>query len=777
MKTDTETTKNQKTKHRGIFAALLLCCFAIMFLSAAPSLDAATVTGRSEDSTLAGTEKIPADSSGTDTYIQISSIWAQQALTGASTASGSASFDYSSASGIFKTPTGVATFGGSVNNFTNVIQPTVSDGAALGTGSFMWADLFLAAGGVINWNNGALTVTEASGVLTIGGSGTGDLRITTAGTNAASAVTVGGTQTLTAKTLTAPVLNGATSASGNFDLSGSSGTFKTSTGVSTFGGSSNLFTYAPTPATDGSAALGSATVAWDHLYLDTLSTINIDNGNWVATHTAGILTVGTGDLRVTTAGTNAASVVTVGGTQTLAAKTLTTPVLGVATATTINKITLTAPASGATLTLTDGKTFAVTNTLTLSGTDSTIMTFPSASGTVLTSSLSTNAVDAANAFWGVSNGLVFEGATANGFETTFSPVDPTADQTLSIPNTGANGALFISTLTTNNVAAANSIWGASNSLVLEGATADTSEGTLTIADVTADVSYILPDAAAATYSIMLSTLATNAPDIANSVYGVSNALYFEGATADGFETILTPTDATADRTITMPNESGTLMLSSLSTNATDAANSITGASNALIFEGATADAHEIKITPADATADVIYLLPDAAAASYSIMSSTLATNGVDIANSVTGTSGGLKFEGSTADAYEVTLTATDPTADTTVTIPKATGTMALSQASTTTALTADDQAVAPGANTVLQLTSDNATATNRTFTLSATGAITGQIYVIIGPATNQCEIADTGIQVLSAAWSPTTGDTLTLLFDGTNFNELARSNN
>lgn len=45
----------------------------------------------------------------------------------------------------------------------------------------------------------------------------------------------GATQTLAAKTLTAPVINGATSASGNFDLSGSSGTTKTTTGAVTIG--------------------------------------------------------------------------------------------------------------------------------------------------------------------------------------------------------------------------------------------------------------------------------------------------------------------------------------------------------------------------------------------------------------------------------------------------------------------------------------------------------------------------------------------------------------
>lgn len=49
--------------------------------------------------------------------------------------------------------------------------------------------------------------------------------------------------------------------------------------------------------------------------------------------------------------------------------TLVTPTLGVATATSINKWTFTAPATSCTFTLLDGKTFTVNNTLTLSGTD------------------------------------------------------------------------------------------------------------------------------------------------------------------------------------------------------------------------------------------------------------------------------------------------------------------------------------------------------------------------------------------------------------------------
>jgi hypothetical protein len=53
--------------------------------------------------------------------------------------------------------------------------------------------------------------------------------------------------------------------------------------------------------------------------------------------------------------------------------TLVTPVLGIATATSVNKITITAPASGATLTIIDGKTLTINNTLTFSGTDSSTL--------------------------------------------------------------------------------------------------------------------------------------------------------------------------------------------------------------------------------------------------------------------------------------------------------------------------------------------------------------------------------------------------------------------
>ena len=50
----------------------------------------------------------------------------------------------------------------------------------------------------------------------------------------------------------------------------------------------------------------------------------------------------------------------------------------------------------------------------------------------------------------------------------------------------------------------------------------------------------------------------------------NSSIIFEGATADAFETTITATDATADRTITIPDASGTLVL-------TGASNSVTSA--------------------------------------------------------------------------------------------------------------------------------------------------------------------------------------------------------
>ncbi len=62
--------------------------------------------------------------------------------------------------------------------------------------------------------------------------------------------------------------------------------------------------------------------------------------------------------------------------------TLVTPTLGVAAATSVNKVAITAPATSATLTIANGKTLTASNSLTFTGTDSTTFTFPDATDTV-----------------------------------------------------------------------------------------------------------------------------------------------------------------------------------------------------------------------------------------------------------------------------------------------------------------------------------------------------------------------------------------------------------
>lgn len=193
--------------------------------------------------------------------------------------------------------------------------------------------------------------------------------------------------------------------------------------------------------------------------------------------------------------------------------------------------------------------------------------------------------------------------------------------------------------------------------VFEGATADAYETTFAITDPTADRTITFPNSTG--------TVALNP-------YGAS--IEFEGTTADAHETTVTVTDPTADNTVTIPNETGAVMMSSLATNATDAANSVTGASGTLVFEGTTANAFETVIGSTDATADRIVLLPDAGG---TVMLSSLATNGADAANAVTGASNSLVFEGATANDYETSITPTDPTADVTLTLPNETGTVAL----------------------------------------------------------------------------------------------------
>jgi len=56
---------------------------------------------------------------------------------------------------------------------TGALTPNTNDGSALGSATVSWADLFLASGGVINFNNGDVTVTHSTNTLTFAGAASG----------------------------------------------------------------------------------------------------------------------------------------------------------------------------------------------------------------------------------------------------------------------------------------------------------------------------------------------------------------------------------------------------------------------------------------------------------------------------------------------------------------------------------------------------------------------------------------------------------------------------
>jgi hypothetical protein len=120
---------------------------------------------------------------------------------------------------------------------------------------------------------------------------------------------------------------------------------------------------------------------------------------------------------------------------TLTSPTLVTPTLGVASATSINKVAITAPATSATLTLADGKTLTVNNSITFAGTDATTMTFPSTSASIART-------DAAQTFTGTQT---FGGAVVGSVQALSGPgaVNVTT-LTTAFTSTGTGDALTLS---------------------------------------------------------------------------------------------------------------------------------------------------------------------------------------------------------------------------------------------------------------------------------------------------------------------------------------------
>ena len=90
----------------------------------------------------------------------------------------------------------------------------------------------------------------------------------------------------------------------------------------------------------------------------------------------------------------------------------------------------------------------------------------------------------------------------------------------------------------------------------------------------------------------------------NPAFGTS--ITFEGATADSYETVLQVTDPTADRTITLPNVTGTVITTG---NLSDITN-IGVFTSTITMEGSTANDFELTLSAGDPTADRTITFPD-----------------------------------------------------------------------------------------------------------------------------------------------------------------------
>jgi hypothetical protein len=195
------------------------------------------------------------------------------------------------------------------------------------------------------------------------------------------------------------------------------------------------------------------------------------------------------------------------------------------------------------------------------------------------------------------------------------------------------------------------------------------------------------------------------------VFGTS--ISFEGATADAYETTLQVTDPTADRTITLPNVTGTVITTG---NLSDITN-IGVFTSTITMEGSSADDNELTLSAGNPTADRTLTFPDATDTLVGkATTDTLTNKSISLTtNTVTGTKAefnsamsdadfatiagtetltnktltsptvsgltlsdaSIVIEGATADGFETTLTVTDPTGARTITFPDATGTVAL----------------------------------------------------------------------------------------------------
>ena len=127
---------------------------------------------------------------------------------------------------------------------------------------------------------------------------------------------------------------------------------------------------------------------------------------------------------------------------------------------------------------------------------------------------------------------------------------------LAAAQTLTNKSLTAPTIT-GTVTATGAVFAGASPLVFEGATANAFETTITITDPTADRTVTIQDASG-TVAYLTDITGGGASEFSTVV--VNTSVIFEGSTDDGNETTLVASDPNTDRTITLPNATGTIVL-------------------------------------------------------------------------------------------------------------------------------------------------------------------------------------------------------------------------